>query len=83
MAVERLSAFDADGTLSDRTDLVKSYLYAATIRIMVADMFDDFVFSDRRDAAPAVGEDNMFTLYEDAIVSLDNAFALATELGNT
>lgn len=63
LAVERLSAFDADGTLSDRTDLVKSYLYAATIRIMVADMFDDFVFSDRRDAAPAVGEDNMFTLF--------------------
>jgi len=81
-AVELNRQFDNDGSIENRSDLVKSLLYAAVIRIMVADAFDDFVISDRREPAPPIGEDNMFSMYEDAVSLLDETLALAREIGD-
>lgn len=81
-AVLQLSEFDAAGTIQNRADLGRSYLYAATIRIYIADLFDNFVLSDRQEPAPPIGEANMFILYDDAISRLDNALAIARDVGD-
>jgi hypothetical protein len=75
-AVEKLSEFDAAGTIENREDLARAYLYSALIRVMVADVFDDFVISEPRTPAPSVGEDKMNTLYDQAVTNLDKALAI-------
>ncbi|MDX1546519.1 MAG: hypothetical protein R3247_06010 [Rhodothermales bacterium] len=74
--IDRLEAFKADGALRDDTPLARSYLYGAIIYVTIADMFDDFTFSDRREAAPPVGPANMGQLYDTAIGYLDQGLAL-------
>jgi starch-binding outer membrane protein, SusD/RagB family len=82
-AVELLEKFDADGTIPARIDLARSYLYAAIIYVSIADMFDDFVISStKRDAGDPVGEQNMGTLYDKAIVYLDKGLVVATAINN-
>jgi hypothetical protein len=82
-AVEQLSAFDQEGTIPDRSDLGRAYLYAAMVRVFIADMFDDFVFSNRTEPAPAVGEDNMYTVYDKAIELAGKALDVARSEGNS
>ncbi len=81
-AISQLSKFKEEGTLIDVTDLARAYLYTALVRIVAADMFDDFVFSDRTNPAPPVGEDNMASVYDKAIEHLTQAIAIAKEAGD-
>lgn len=74
--VNRLETFQADGSLGDTRDLVRAYLYKAIIYTTIADMFDDFAFSDRTEAAPPVGVDAMSSLYDTAIDDINKALAL-------
>ncbi|MEK7726796.1 MAG: hypothetical protein AAB354_00215, partial [candidate division KSB1 bacterium] len=39
-AIARLKVFDAAGSLKDRKNLAKAYLYAALVRVTIGDMFD-------------------------------------------
>jgi len=82
-AIENLEQFDADSELTDRSILVKSYIYGAFIRITIADSYDDFVFSNGTETSPAIGEDNMDNLYDQAVTMLDKALAISQTLGNT
>lgn len=81
-AVSQLEKFSADGTLENPVDLARSYLYAAFIRVYIADFFDDFAFSDRRDPGPAIGEDQMFSLYDQAIELLTKGLNIAQTEGD-
>jgi hypothetical protein len=81
-AVIRLESFDSDGTLTNRDNLARAYLYAATAQITIADMFDDFVISDRREAGAPVGPDNMDQFYDRAIEFLDKGRAITSATGN-
>jgi hypothetical protein len=74
--IERLKTFRSNDNLSDDRLLVRTYLYGAIIYTSTADMFDNFVFSDRREAGQPVGEGNMTQLYDQAITWLDAALAL-------
>lgn len=76
-AVRRLEAFREEGTLQDRQALIRSYAYAAASYLAIADAFDDFVFSDRQEAASAIGEDNKGQIYSSAIEYLDSGLNLA------
>ena len=78
-AIDKLVALNASGELDDLEHLANAYLYAAIIRVTVADMFDDFVISDRTDSQPAIGEDNMFQLYEQAIDFLTAGLAVTND----
>lgn len=82
-AIRRLETFRDDDRLSDATPLIRSYVYGALAYITIADTFEDFALSDRREAAPPVGEDNMNTLYETAIDYLDKGVQLARETGHS
>jgi len=80
--ITKLEDFDKKGTLRNRVDLARTYLYAGIAYMTVGDMYDDFVLaSDRTKAEPPVGEANMTVMYDSATVYLDRALAIATALG--
>lgn len=81
--IGKLVAFDKAGTLRDRSNLARAYLYGAIAYVTIGDMFDDFVIaSDRTSAAAPVGETNMATMYDSAVAYLDRALPIATALNN-
>jgi hypothetical protein len=77
-AISRLEAFRSAGRLSDVKNLARAYLYSAMIRTAIADMFDDFVYSNKQEAKPPITEPNMFTVYDEAIAHLNTAYTIAT-----
>jgi hypothetical protein len=81
--IDKLEAFDKNGELRDRTNLARTYLYAAITYITIGDMYDDFVVaSDRTVPAPPVGEANMRVMYDSAIAYLDRGLPIAVALNN-
>jgi len=76
-AILRLKAFRDAGTLPSNLDLARSYLYGGLIYTAVADHYDDFVISDRRDAAPPIGPTAMTQMYDKAIGYLNDGLPLA------
>lgn len=77
-AVIVLEAFQADGSLLDAQDLVRAYLTKAMVRVYVADMFDDFVYSDKTESGKPFGPDGMSVLYDQASTALGEAAKYAT-----
>jgi hypothetical protein len=75
--VARLEGFDAESRLANRAHLARAYLYTAIVYASIADMWDDFAFSDKTTAAPPVGRLNMGTLYDKAVAYLDKALPIA------
>lgn len=82
-AIEKLEEFDSNSELTDRSILVRSYIYGALTRITIADSYDNFVFSDGTETSPAIGEGQMSTLYDQAIAMLDKALPIAQAIGNS
>ena len=74
-AVSVLEELGAD--LPDDQDLVMAYATAAMVRVFVADMFDDFVYSDKTVAGKPIGAANMSQMYDEAIALLGKADAKA------
>lgn len=66
-AIHILDSLAAAGELTDSTHLARSYLYGAFAYVTIADWMDDFTLSDRKQAAPPIGPENMHTLYDTAI----------------
>lgn len=75
--IKRLEGFNANGRLVDKTSLARTYLYTAITYASIADMWDDFAFSNKFTPAPPVGRANMVKLYDTAIGYLDKALPLA------
>lgn len=76
--IERLNEFDSEGLLSDKTQLSRAYLYGAIIYVTIADMFDNFVFTDRAEGGPPIGEENMANLYDTAIDYIDQGLSVSS-----
>lgn len=83
LAIKNLEGFQADGTLSSPDLLARAYLQGAIAYVYIGDLFDDFVVSDRREAAPPIGPANMSKVYDTAIGYLDKGLAIARAAGNT
>jgi starch-binding outer membrane protein, SusD/RagB family len=82
-AIKRLATFDAAGTLKNRTDLARSYLYAAVAYTMIADNFNNFpIGSDMQNAAPPLGPAKMDSLYGVAIDYATKGIAIAQATGS-
>ena len=75
-AVSILEGLGAD--LPNSQDLVLAYLSGAMVRVYIADMFEDFVYSDKTEAGTPVGAANMSQLYDEALVLLGKASSIAT-----
>lgn len=81
--IAKVLQFEADGTLRNRRDIVRSHVYGAVIYITIGDMFDDFILeSDRQTTAAPVGPANMQIYYDSAIVMLDRALPVAQALAD-
>ena len=79
-ALEILLGHIADGEAGLEQPLAEAYLWQAFSRTMIADVFNDFTFSDMREAAAPIGPANMGGLYSTAISSLTSALALGSNL---
>ena len=55
------------GTLARRVDLIDAYLYAGLSRLLIAEYFEDFVFSNRTEPGAPVGPANMSGIYDQAL----------------
>lgn len=75
--ISRMKTFREDGDLENVTPLVRTYLYGAIIYTSTADIFDNYVLSDRREGGEPIGPENMDTQYDQAITWLDEAISLA------
>ena len=75
-AVSILEGLGAD--LPNSQDLVLAYLSGAMVRVYIADMFEDFVYSDKTEAGVPVGAGNMSQLYDEALALLGKASSIAT-----
>ena len=75
-AVSILEGLGAD--LPNSQDLVLAYLSGAMVRVYIADMFEDFVYSDKTEAGIPVGAANMSQLYDEALALLGKASSIAT-----
>ena len=74
-----MEGFRDEGTLGSDQDLLRTYLYGAIIYAAVADIYDDFVLSDREEAQPPVGAASMDQLYGTALGWVGDGLALAGE----
>ena len=63
--------------LPDAQDLVFAHVSAAMVRLYVADMFDDFVYSDKTEAGTPIGAANMSKMYDEAMTLLSGAEGIA------
>lgn len=77
--IGRIETFREEGELrsGDEVQLARAYLLGAITYVTIADMFNDFVFSDRREASPPIGPENMVNLYDDAIAYIDNGLSIS------
>lgn len=77
--IDRLAGFDAAGTLTgnNRALLAQAYLYSAIVYASIADMYDDFAFSNKQTPRAPVGRANMVQLYDSAIAYLDRGLVIA------
>jgi len=82
-AVRLLKDFQEEGLLANPRLLARSQLYSAMIRTQIADLWADFVISDRQEAGPPIGTPNMHQMYDHAITSLTEALTIAESVGDT
>lgn len=79
--IKRMRVFQGRAELGDSSHLARTYLYSAIVYASIADMYDDFAFSSKRDDKAPIGRANMGTMYDKAIAFLDSALQIAN--GNT
>lgn len=70
------------GTLARRVDLIDAYLYAGLSRLLIAEYFEDFVFSNRTEPGAPVGPANMSGIYDQALVLFASMKAEAQAAGD-
>ena len=75
-AIEILEGLGAD--LPESQDLVLAYLTGAMVRVYIADMFEEFVYSDKTDAGEKIDNAGMSALYDEALALLAKAAPIAT-----
>jgi hypothetical protein len=81
-AIRLLKGFDEEGTLKSRQLLAQALLQGGIVYTYIPELFDDFVISNRREAAPPVGDANMVKLFDTAIGYLSEGLSIARATGN-
>lgn len=82
-AIKVLEAQQTGGSLINRLDLARAYLWGAIAYVTIADMFDDWALSDRRQSVAPVGDASIGGFYDVAIGYLNKAGPLAGTLSST
>jgi hypothetical protein len=84
-AIEILEGHVADnpGESSFENHLARANLFAGIIYMVIGEVQEDFAFSDKQEAGPPVGPQNMATVLDGAITRLDAAVSMARSLGDS
>ena len=77
-AIRILEMHRDSATLDNINDLARTYMYAAFMYTITPDLFDDFALSQRKLAAPPIGEANMNSMYLTATTYATNGLALVS-----
>jgi hypothetical protein len=77
-AIKILEEQQTAGTIVNTLDLARAYLWTAIAYDYIAQIYDDYVFSDRQTAGTPIGPANMGGLYVTADDYLDKGLAIAT-----
>lgn len=77
LAIDQLNELRTEGTLPRESDLARAYLYSSLIRTVVAEVHEDFVYSNRREPGVPIGSGNMDQMFAEAINNLDEALQIA------
>lgn len=80
LAIDRLNEFRAEGILPNERDLSRAYLYSSLIRTVIAEVHEDFVYSNRRDPGNPIGANNMDQVFAEAINNLGEALQIAQNI---
>jgi hypothetical protein len=81
--IPKLEAYDKGGLLRSRADLAQAYFLGGTIYTLIGEVYEDFVIgSDRTKNTAGVGEANMRSMFDSAVVHLDKGLTVATALNN-
>ncbi|HEX7048881.1 MAG TPA: hypothetical protein VF188_01615 [Longimicrobiales bacterium] len=81
-AIRVVESFQEEGTLRDPRLLARAYMYGAIAYMNIADTWEDFALSDRGEAAPPVGPENMGGLYDTAVDYLTKGLAIASAVND-
>ena len=80
-ALETVQGHIAEESSAGLLDLqARANLYAGLIYMIIAEVQQDFAFSDRNEGAPAVGASNMGTVFDQAITYFDAAVSGAGDI---
>jgi hypothetical protein len=81
--IPKLEEYDKGGLLRNRGDLAQAYFLGATTYTLIGEVYEDFVVgSDRTRNTANVGEANMRSMFDSAVVYLDKGLTIATALNN-
>jgi len=83
LAINQLNELRSEGTLPRESDLARAYLYSSLIRTVIAEVHEDFVYSDRREPGTPFGSDNMDQMFTEAINNLGEALQIAQNVGGS
>jgi hypothetical protein len=72
----------ATPTNAMKSNLVRANTYAGAMYMVIGEVQEDFAFSNKTEAGPAVGPDKMHTVLDKAITYFDAAVTGAREIGN-
>lgn len=75
------SGFMEDGTLPNPMLLARAALYSGINYLLIADSYEDFAFSNKRESGPPIGPANMHNLYDDAVARFAEAEQIAATAG--
>ena len=80
-AIQRLIGFgfDTSSRTEDNELMAEAYLIGAVMYVNIANMFDDFAFSNKTEAAANIGPENMIQMFDTAIDYLNKAEALTSD----
>jgi starch-binding outer membrane protein, SusD/RagB family len=73
---------DSVPTIAMKTQQARAYLMAGMIYMLVGEVQEDFVLGDKQVADPPLGPTKMSTILDQAILKLDKALTVATEVNN-
>ena len=65
-----------------KTNLARANLYSGIMYMVIGEIQEDFAFSNKTEAAPPVGSENMYKVLDDAISRLSAAISGFNEVGN-
>lgn len=65
-----------------KTNLARANLYSGIMYMVIGEIQEDFAFSNKTEAAPPVGSENMYKVLDDAISRLSAAISGFNEVGD-